>query len=46
LFDLVEDPLEQRNLWGDPVHTAIKDRLLSTLIAWLHKHPSRTKTLS
>ena len=46
LFDLEEDPLEQRNLWDDSAHTAIKECLMDSLVSWLYKHPSRIRTPS
>ena len=31
LYDLVHDPLQQRNLWDDPDHAAIRDDLVADL---------------
>ena len=34
LFDLVSDPGEQRNLWGNPVHSKTQQGLLEALLNW------------
>ncbi len=43
LYDLVHDPLQQRNLWDDPAHAATKSDLLSDL--WDHQPPTRQPRL-
>jgi arylsulfatase A-like enzyme len=34
LFDRLNDPCEQRDLWDDPTYREIRDRLLYGLLAW------------
>jgi arylsulfatase A-like enzyme len=35
LFDLVADPGETRNLWGDPAHSQVQAQLTADLLDWL-----------
>src|SRR5690606_34364893 len=39
LYDLVDDPLQQRNVWSDPAHAALRSDLLADL--WDHQPPVR-----
>lgn len=39
LYDVAEDPLEQRNLWDDPSRRSLRDDLLGDL--WDHQPPIR-----
>ena len=34
LFDRLNDPREQRDLWDDPAHREVRDRLLFGLLSW------------
>jgi arylsulfatase A-like enzyme len=34
LFDLARDPNEQVNLWDDPKHAEIRDRLVAEILKW------------
>lgn len=34
LFNLKADPGEFRNLWNDPAHAPVKQRLLGELLNW------------
>jgi hypothetical protein len=34
LYDLEVDPYETRNLFGDPAHAALRDRLVAELKSW------------
>jgi arylsulfatase A-like enzyme len=43
LYDLVDDPLQQRNLWDDPDHAALRSDLVADL--WDHQPPTRTPRL-
>ena len=38
LFDMEDDPLEGRDLWGRPEHAAVQLRLTQALMEWLHQH--------
>jgi arylsulfatase A-like enzyme len=44
LYDLVHDPLQQRNLWDDPAHAATKADLLADL--WDSQPPVRQPRLA
>jgi arylsulfatase len=35
LFDLVTDPDEKHNLWGDPTHGQVRAELTADLLDWL-----------
>lgn len=37
LYDLIDDPLEQRNLHGTAGHATIADRLKAELLAWMEQ---------
>ncbi len=43
LYDLADDPLEQRNLWDDPSRRSLRDDLLGDL--WDHQPPLRSPRL-
>ena len=43
LFDLVNDPGEERNLWDDPSRQGKKQELLDTMREWLVRSNVRTK---
>ena len=43
LYDLVHDPLQQRNLWADPAYAATKADLLADL--WDSQPPTRQPRL-
>jgi hypothetical protein len=35
LFDMARDPMEESNLWNDPDHRDVRQRLLLSLLDWL-----------
>lgn len=42
LFDLQEDPKEQRNLWDDPAYASVKAELLQRFVqAEIAREPTR-----
>ena len=43
LYDLVDDPLQRRNLWDDPAYASVRSDLLADL--WDHQPPARTPRL-
>ncbi len=43
LYDLADDPLQQRNLWDDPDRASVKTDLLADL--WDHQPPPRPQRL-
>ena len=43
LYDLADDPLQQRNLWDDPAHAAIRTDLVADL--WDHQPPDHAPRL-
>jgi arylsulfatase A-like enzyme len=44
LYDLVDDPLQQRNLWDDAAHAAVRSDLLADL--WDHQPPAHDPRLA
>jgi arylsulfatase A-like enzyme len=34
LYDLINDPGETKNLWRDPIHTAMRDEAVREVLAW------------
>jgi len=45
LFDLVSDPGETENLWGDPSHRELRDELTAELLNWLSGDQYRHREL-
>jgi len=45
LFDLQEDPQEDRNLWNDPAHADQKQRLLHSLLEWRMRSSVQTMNI-
>jgi len=45
LFDLQEDPQEERNLWFDPAHDEQKQRLLHSLLEWRMRSSVQTMNI-
>jgi len=43
LFDLVEDPGEERNLWDSPAAATVKQELLDVLLEWRIRSQYRTR---
>ncbi len=41
LYDMVDDPSEQRNRWEDPAYSAIKATLLAKLRQWLRDNETQ-----
>ena len=41
LYDMADDPGEQRNCWADPAYAAIKAALLARLRQWLRDHETQ-----
>ncbi len=35
LYDMEDDPLEQKNLWSDPEHADTRSRLLARTMDWI-----------
>lgn len=35
LYDMIADPDELNNLWGDPGHAAVRQQLTEAMLAWL-----------
>ena len=45
LFDLVADPGETRNLWGDPMYREVQAQLTADLLDWLSSDLHRRRDL-
>lgn len=43
LFDMDHDPTEVNNLWSDPAHQAVKQELISAILAWRIESSLRTQ---
>lgn len=43
LFDLVADPKERINLWNDPDHTEIRQRLIGEILTWRIESARKTQ---
>jgi arylsulfatase len=45
LYDLESDPMEIRNLWGDPVQAERRERMLARIAAWRREHAGQVQAL-